>query len=54
MRTELRRTSQKVPFSGRLARRALAAGLYRGTITATDLAGNRSVAKRTSFRIVSR
>ena len=30
------------PFSGRLARRALAAGLYRGTISATDLAGNRS------------
>ena len=54
VRTELRRTSQKVPFSGRLARRALAAGLYRATITATDLAGNRSSRKRTSFRVVGR
>ncbi len=54
IRSELRRTSQKVPFSGRVAGGRLAAGLYRGTISATDLAGNRSVAKRTSFRIVSR
>jgi plastocyanin len=53
VRSELRRTSQKVPFSGRLSRRALHAGLYRGTISATDLSGNRSLLKRTSFRIVS-
>jgi plastocyanin len=54
VRTELRRTSQKVPFSGKLARRALPAGVYRGTITATDLARNRSLPKRTSFRVVRR
>ena len=54
VRTELRRTSQKVPFSGKLASRELPAGRYRATITATDLARNRSLPRRTSFRVVGR
>ena len=43
-----------VPFSGRIGRRALAAGDYRATITATDPAGNRSRPKRAAFAIVGR
>lgn len=45
---------RSVAFSGRMGRRALAAGSYRGTIRATDLAGQRSAARRLSFRIVGR
>ena len=30
----------------------MAVGLYRATITATDEAGNRSLPKRTPFRII--
>jgi hypothetical protein len=41
-----------VAFSGRLAKRALALGRYRATIVATDAAGNKSVAKTASFRLV--
>ena len=41
-----------VPFSGRVGRSALAAGLYRATITATGANGRRSEPRRTSFRIV--
>ncbi len=43
-----------IPFSGRIGRRALAAGDYRATITATDPAGNHSKAKRAPLTIVSR
>jgi hypothetical protein len=39
-------------FSGRIGRRALKRGRYRAVITATDAAGNRSAAKRVSFRVV--
>jgi virginiamycin B lyase len=41
-----------VRFTGRIGKRALRRGRHRLTITARDPAGNRSKAKRTSFRIV--
>jgi streptogramin lyase len=42
----------KVKFTGRIGRKALKVGRYRLTITATDTAGNKSKAKRLSFRVV--
>jgi hypothetical protein len=53
-RTGLSQGRNAVRFSGRLRRRALLAGRYRATITAADAAGNRSIARRASFRIVRR
>ena len=41
-------------WSGKLGRRALGVGKYRAVLTATDGAGNRSPAKRLSFRVVRR
>jgi hypothetical protein len=41
-------------FTGRIAGRALAPALYRLTLLATDLAGNRSLPARRNFRVVSR
>jgi len=41
-------------FSGRLRNRKLAVGQYRLVAVATDSAGNKSAAKRRSFRIVRR
>jgi hypothetical protein len=38
-------------FSGRIARRRLAPGRYRMTLTATDAAGNASAPKRLSFTV---
>jgi hypothetical protein len=46
--------ANRIPFSGRIGRRALAGGSYRATITATDAAGNRSRPRRAVFRIVRR
>jgi hypothetical protein len=46
--------SNRVAFSGRIGRRALRAGSYRATITATDRAGNRSRSRRTTFKVVRR
>jgi hypothetical protein len=43
-----------VPFSGRIGRRALPLGSYRVTLTAADMAGNRSAPSRVTFRIVRR
>jgi DNA-binding beta-propeller fold protein YncE len=43
-----------VPFSGRIAKRALAPGHYRATTTATDRAGNVSQPSRLRLRIVRR
>jgi hypothetical protein len=43
--------SNRVPFSGRIGRRALKPGTYRATIAAKDAAG-KSPARRISFRIV--
>lgn len=44
----------RLRFTGRLNRRALAPGRYRLTARATDLAGNRSKPKRQSFQILDR
>jgi DNA-binding beta-propeller fold protein YncE len=41
-----------IKFSGRIGRRALKAGRYRATLTATDSAGNRSKARRATFSVV--
>lgn len=46
--------ANRVPFSGRLGRKALAAGRYRATLRAFDAAGNRSAARRFGFTIVRR
>jgi hypothetical protein len=39
-------------FSGRIGKRALKPGRYRATLVATDAAGNRSKAKRLTFKVV--
>ena len=39
-------------YMGRLAGHALGLGRYRLRVTATDLAGNRSLVRRVAFRIV--
>ena len=44
----------RVPFSGRIGRRALPLGSYRATLRAADMAGNRSAPSRVTFRIVRR
>lgn len=45
----------RVPFSGRVGRRALSAGRYRFVITAEDASGNGTIAPvRRTFRIVKR
>ena len=41
-------------FDGRLRRKALPPGNYRGVMVATDSAGQRSKAKRVAFKIVRR
>jgi streptogramin lyase len=41
-----------VKFSGRIGKKALKRGSYRLVVTATDAAGNKSKAKRLSFRVV--
>jgi hypothetical protein len=41
-----------VKFSGRIGKKALKRGSYRLTIVATDAAGNKSKAKRLSFKVV--
>ena len=53
----LRRTGEgpgrdSTAFSGRIGRKALKVGRYRATLRAIDAAGNRSSAKRLSFRVV--
>jgi hypothetical protein len=42
----------RLPFSGRVGRRALRRGRYRVVVTAVDSAGNRSTARTRAFRIV--
>jgi hypothetical protein len=42
----------KLYFSGRIGRRVLRPGRYRARANATDLAGNRSAARRATFRVV--
>lgn len=41
-------------FTGRIGRRTLEPGRYRLTLTATDAAGNVSVSKRVTFRLLAR
>lgn len=41
-------------FSGRIGRRALKPGRYRASLVATDAAGNHSLPKRLTFRVVRR
>jgi hypothetical protein len=57
-RGSLTRTSRagrnRVAFTGRLTRKALAAGRYRAVLTAADAAGNRSKAQTIAFAIASR
>jgi hypothetical protein len=52
----LRRASRQgrntLAFSGRMGKKALKPGAYRAVFTATDAAGNGSVAKRLKFKIV--
>jgi hypothetical protein len=43
---------KRVPFSGRLRRKALAPGRYRAVLVAVDAAKNRSKPRRLSFRVV--
>jgi hypothetical protein len=54
VRPNLRPGAQRVSFSGRFRSRALRAGVYRATISATDPAGNRSRGAQVTFRIVRR
>ncbi len=51
-RRSLKSGQNKLSFSGRIGRRALAVGLYRATASATDKAGNESLSRRASFRVV--
>jgi hypothetical protein len=48
----LRRGSTRVPFSGRIGRRALPAGSYRAVLRATDAAGNNSRTRTLGFTVV--
>ena len=45
---------KRVPFSGRLRRRALARGRYRAVLVATDRAKSKSKPRRLAFRVVRR
>ena len=53
-RRQLAAGRHSLHFSGRLGARALAAGRYRATLTATDAAGNRSKPRRATFTVVRR
>jgi extracellular elastinolytic metalloproteinase len=53
-KANLRAGTQRLSFSGRFRSRALKAGRYRATLTATDLAGNRTRAIRLTFTVVRR
>jgi hypothetical protein len=46
--------AHRVPFSGRIGRRALRPGKYRAAIVAADASGKRSKPALTSFTIVRR
>jgi subtilisin-like proprotein convertase family protein len=54
LRRATRPGRNRVSFSGRIGRRALRRGSYRLVVTAVDAAGNRSVSRKRSFRIVGR
>jgi hypothetical protein len=44
--------ANKVPFTGRLGKKALATGTYRATLVATDAAGHHSQARTATFVVV--
>ena len=44
--------ANKVPFSGRIGKKALKPATYRASIVATDAAGNASKTQRKNFRVV--
>src|SRR5205807_3000832 len=46
------RGKSRVPFNGRVKRRALALGRYRAILRATDTAGNKSAARKLKFEVV--
>ena len=46
--------ANRVPFSGRIGRRALPRGRYRSRLVAIDAAGNRSAARTVRFRVTRR
>lgn len=54
LRRGLAAGKHSIGFRGRLGGKALAAGRYRATVTATDAAGNRSAPRRVGFRIRAR
>jgi hypothetical protein len=54
LRTKLPAGSRRVPFSGRLGRRALRPGQHRAVLVAVDAAGNRSRPRAVGFRVVRR
>jgi len=51
-RRGLKAGRHRIPFSGRIGRRALRPGPYRARLTATDLSGNRSRTRKLRFRVV--
>jgi uncharacterized delta-60 repeat protein len=44
--------NSRVPFNGRIRRKALKRGRYRAVLRATDAAGNKSAARKLNFRVV--
>jgi Tol biopolymer transport system component len=46
--------ANRIAYTGRIGKKRLRPGPYRATLTATDAAGNRSRARRVSFRVVRR
>ena len=54
LRRKLPKGSKRVPFSGRLGRRALRLGAHRAVLVAVDAAGNRSKPRALGFKVVRR
>jgi Tol biopolymer transport system component len=51
-RSKTAQGANRIAYSGRIGKKKLRPGPYRATLTATDAAGNRSRARRVSFRVV--
>ncbi len=52
VRRKLRSGTRRVSFTGRVGRRALHLGVHRASLSAADVAGNRSTPRRLRFRIL--
>jgi hypothetical protein len=52
VRTSRPAGANRIPFTGRIGRRALARGRYVATLVATDAAGNASRPRTVRFRVV--